>query len=167
MQPNSEASEIAPSTGTQYLFYDLTAYYTTWFKLGMPPVVERDALYYCYRRQATDLLASKQAKPFQIKGKRPYNEIELIAMLREPGKISIAIGDSITYREGQTGLNVFRVPLKPGIPIFSLERDGQMILSVKGKWSVVTEADYQNLLYHGGGGTVERMRMTQESILSP
>ena len=30
----SESAEIAPSTGTQYAFYDLAAFYAAWFKMG-------------------------------------------------------------------------------------------------------------------------------------
>jgi hypothetical protein len=49
-----EATEVAPSTGTQYVFYDLAAYETRWFKLGRPPAFRRDAIYYLHRRQILD-----------------------------------------------------------------------------------------------------------------
>ncbi|HEY3376963.1 MAG TPA: endo-1,3-alpha-glucanase family glycosylhydrolase, partial [Armatimonadota bacterium] len=49
-----EATEIAPSTGTQYGFYDLFAYYNVWFKTGVQPKIVRDVLYYCYRIMPTD-----------------------------------------------------------------------------------------------------------------
>jgi len=62
-----ESTELSPSTGIQYAFYDLTAYYATWFKnLGMPltqhlgiplkttvaaaqPKILREVLYYFHR----------------------------------------------------------------------------------------------------------------------
>jgi hypothetical protein len=34
----AEATQIAPSSGTQFLFNDLAAYYIAWFKTGVPPV---------------------------------------------------------------------------------------------------------------------------------
>ncbi len=39
----SEGTEISPSTGTRFGFYDLATFYTQWFKLGKPEIV-RDAL---------------------------------------------------------------------------------------------------------------------------
>ena len=45
----SESSEIRPSTGIQYGFYDLTAYYLAWYKTGTPPPITRDVLYYFHR----------------------------------------------------------------------------------------------------------------------
>ena len=37
----SEATEIAPSTETNYAFYDLAAYYISWFKAGVSPQIKR------------------------------------------------------------------------------------------------------------------------------
>ena len=34
----AEATQIEPSSGTQFLFYDLSAYYIEWFKLGSHPL---------------------------------------------------------------------------------------------------------------------------------
>lgn len=62
----SEATEIAPSSGTQWSFYDLTAYYTAWFKTGVRPAVTRDALYYFHRKHASTATpqAGKQRSPY-------------------------------------------------------------------------------------------------------
>lgn len=153
----SEASEIAPSTCTQCMFYDLTAYYTTWFKLGQPPEIKRDALYYSYRVQRTDAKPDpeKQSKPFGIRGVRPYDEIELLALLTAPGTLEIAIGDTVARQEVEAGLQTLRVPLQSGTPVFRLLRDGKPVMEVTGKWAIDASENvvYQNLLYHAGGGT--------------
>jgi len=59
----SEATEIAPSTGTGHAFYDLSAYYTAWFKTGTPPPIRRDALLAFHRSQRTDTVLRVQTKP--------------------------------------------------------------------------------------------------------
>jgi hypothetical protein len=51
----AEATEIAPSSGTQFLFYDLTAYYVAWFKTGSPPAIVTDAIYYSHRIEIFDI----------------------------------------------------------------------------------------------------------------
>ncbi len=153
----SEASEIAPSTCTQYMFYDLTAYYTTWFKLGQPPEIKRDALYYSYRVQRTDATPDpeKQSKPVGVRGKQAYNEIELLALLTAPGTLEIVIGDTVARQEVEAGLQTLRVPLQSGTPVFRLLRDGKPVMEVTGKWGIDASDNvvYQNLLYHAGGGT--------------
>jgi hypothetical protein len=54
----SEATEIEPSSGTQFLFYDLSAYFISWFKLGRPPRTIRDVAIAKAqrRREIADLL---------------------------------------------------------------------------------------------------------------
>jgi hypothetical protein len=155
----SEASEIAPSTCTQYMLYDLTAYYTAWFKLGTPPKIKRDALYYTYRVQRTDAKPDpeKQSKPFRVRGARPYDEIELLALLTAPGTLEIAIGDTVKRQDVEAGLQTLRVPLQSGTPVFRLIRGGKTAMEVTGKWEIDASDNvvFQNLLYHAGGGTKE------------
>lgn len=84
----SEGTEIAPSTGTRWAFYDLTAYYTSYFKTGKPPKIERDAIYWFHRRQHTDAPYDKTQQtrgPFRIVG-TPHNEIELLGFLKLPAR---------------------------------------------------------------------------------
>jgi hypothetical protein len=47
----SESTEVAPSSGTQFVFFDLATYFIAWFKLGRPPKMIQDAIYYLHRRQ--------------------------------------------------------------------------------------------------------------------
>jgi hypothetical protein len=47
----TEGTQIAPSLGTQFVFYDLCLYHSLWFKSGNPPSVLADAVYYSHRMQ--------------------------------------------------------------------------------------------------------------------
>lgn len=155
----SESSEIAPSTSIRYSFYDLTAYYSTWFKTGKPPVIVRDALYYFYRVQPVAAKAdlTKQKKDFTITGK-PVDEIELLAFLKAPGTLKISIGGKSFDKQCPAGINSFTVPLVNGRPEFSLLRDGTEVMKVTGAWEISDRITYTNYLYHGDGGTVEALK---------
>jgi len=151
----SEASEIMPSTGTQYSFYDLSAYYVSWFKEGEPPKIVKDELVYFYRSQLLGLLPEKQTSPlFKIVGK-PSERIELLAFMKEPGTLEIEIGGKLSRQDFPAGLNSFRVPSALGKPVFRLVRDGQPVVELTGKWEIVGKADYQDLLYRGGSSLRE------------
>ncbi len=155
----SEGSEIAPSTATRHAFYDLTAYYTSWFKTGKQPQIVRDAIYYFHRVQPTTASASSpnQAKPFKVIGKA-FNEIELLGFLTKPGILEISI-DGITHRKQvPAGIQSFTIPLTLGTPAFRLIRDGKTIIEHQGAWEISDQIEYSNLLVHADGGTAEAQR---------
>ena len=155
----SEASEIAPSTGIRHTFYDLTAYYTTWFKTGKQPEIVRDAIYYFYRTQPTDAKVdlTRQKEKFKMNGK-PCNEIELLAFMKEPSVLEINIGGKIFTKECPAGINSFSVPLADGRPEFKLIRAGKTIMAKTGAWEIFDKVVYDDLLVHGDGGTAEVVR---------
>jgi hypothetical protein len=155
----SEGSEIAPSTATRHAFYDLTAYYTSWFKTGKQPAIVRDAIYYFHRVQPTTASASSpnQAKPFSVKGEAS-NEIELLGFLTQPGTLEITIAGKTHTRQVEAGIQSFTIPLTLGSPTFRLVRDGKTIVQRKGAWEISDQIEYSNLLVHADGGTAQVQR---------
>lgn len=153
----SEATEISPSSGTQYSLYDLTAYYVTWFKTGKKPEITRDVLYYSHRIHSVhakpDL--TKQKKMFKPITKEPLrDDIELLCFLKAPGTVKISIGDKKYTKEFKAGVNEFRVPLQDGLPEFTLERQGKRIINFKSKFPINSKnIVYQDLLYRGGSSS--------------
>tara|TARA_R110002050_G_scaffold70899_4_gene152688 strand:+ start:12997 stop:14517 length:1521 start_codon:yes stop_codon:yes gene_type:complete len=150
-----EHTIVAPSTGTQYSFYDLSAYYTSWFKTGTAPAITRDVLYYFYREHKTSLRAKKQTKPFWFDtgSDSPSDQVELVAFLTAPGKLEIEIKGEKQQKDGVAGINVFKVPVKPGRPVFRLIRNGEAIINLPGAFKIKTEIGYQNLMYYGGSSS--------------
>ena len=152
----SEHTEIAPSTGIQSAFYDLSAYYISQFKTGRPPVLRRDALYYFYRKHSTTASPAKQTQQFApVASDRdpPRDEIELLALLTSPGRLEIEIGGQTKSLEAPGGLTSFCVPLNEGRPIFRLRRSGQPVITVTGAFQISNTIDYQDLLYHAGSSS--------------
>jgi hypothetical protein len=134
----SESSEIEPYTdatlardiGTGY--YDLNGYYSAWFLTGRQPDITHDVLYYFYRRESSNAASPAQSLPIHITNSTAKDDIELVAFLTVPGTIKITIGQNDYLKDAAAGITSFRVPSQPGVPIFSLMRNGSNVFSFKG-----------------------------------
>ena len=151
----SESTEISPSSGTQFLFYDLTSYYIAWFKIGRQPTIIRDAIYYSHRRQlvAPGMVIHAGDMPMQLRGATPvHNQIELVALLTRPASLQIEIAGKRFERSAQAGLATLRAPATLGRPIFRILRNDHVQLEKESDWEIdgQTVADP---LYVGGSST--------------
>ena len=74
----SESTEVSPSSGTQFVFYDLATYFITWFKMGRPPQITRDAMYYTHRRQLIMPGVSHHSgdTPMRLSGPTPVHKTD-------------------------------------------------------------------------------------------
>lgn len=141
-----------------YVIMDWIAYYTAWFKTGQRPTILRDTLYYTHRRHRTDAPfdATKQnAPPMALKGgPSGWNQVELLAFLKEPGRLVITQGTDVrTLDVTSAGVTPFSVPLVPGTtPVFELQRNGQTVQRLVSKTPIVAQTVYQDMMYHAGGG---------------
>lgn len=155
----SEATEILPSTGTQYAFYDMSAYYIVWFKTGERPRIVRDVLYYFHRTQFSDANPS-EGKQFRCVGK-PADIIELVAFLKKPGTLAIEIGGRTYTKKAGYGVTSFTVPLQHGRPVFKLIRDGAEEIILPSAFSVPDQRPkVHDLLYHAGSSTRDVVPMS-------
>ncbi len=153
----------APSTSIGFSAHDLNTYYLQWFKLGVQPPIVKDTLYYFYRRHHTDIDPGRGEKWRLIKeggdkAVETCNEIELLAFLKEPGELRIQLGTATQVMRAGKGITSFKVPLPPGqafTPIFSLWREGQPVISGRGRYAILDKVEYPNLMYHGGIVTPE------------
>ncbi len=152
----SEASEIRPATGTQYAFYDLTAYYATWFKTRRQPEIVRDVLYYFHRTQAHDTLPDPalQTRPFKVMpGDPAADQVELLAFLKAPGTLEIELAGEVHRQEAAAGITSFTVPLTPGRPVFRLRRGGEVVTAVESAFAIRSEVAIQDLLCRAGSSS--------------
>jgi len=152
----SEASEISPSSRTQYVFYDLAAYYISWFKSGTAPPIGKDAIFYAYRSQVLrpDAKAEAKDKTFDLRGRTGLrNDIEMLAFLTAPAMMEIETGGRVFQKQGTTGLNSFTVTAQTGRPIFRLKRGHELILETPGAWIIESKSDRIDPLYAGGSST--------------
>lgn len=143
----SESGEIQPYTdatlrtdiGTGY--YDLNGYYAAWFLTQTQPTITHDVLYYFYRREPTNAAGAAQSQLDTTNGTPAENDIELVAFLTAPGELKITIGGKAYTQNAAAGVTSFKVPLQPGIPLFTLSRNGADVFSFNG-----------GVLIYGAGG---------------
>jgi hypothetical protein len=148
-----EGTEIAPSTGIQYAFYDLAAFYISWFKTGQPPVITRDVLYYLHRVHRSDAVfdLQRQPQPFERRQEGAVlDEIEVLAFLTAPGEVEIVSGNERFRQAAPAGITSLRAPLRPGTPRFTLYREGQELIDVRSAFAVRERTGFQDFLYRAG-----------------
>lgn len=152
----AEGNDISPSTGVQWSFYDLSAYYNTWYKTGHPPEIKRDVLYYFHRIQPTTATPLKQTaliKPTTVEPPEVTDNIELLAFLTKAGRLVIILGKTRYQLYVPAGISSFKVPLGNGVPKFQLWRSKELLAEVRSAFKVRDRIDYQDLLYRGGSST--------------
>lgn len=153
----SEGTEIAPSSGTQWSFYDLTAYYTAWFKTGSAPAITQDALYYFHRRHASTAAPdlSKQTRRYEraAGSDAAADDIEVLVFAKAAARLRVTVGGQATERDVPAGLTPVRVPLAEGTPVFELLREGRTVASVRSGFAVNNRIVYQDMLYRSGAST--------------
>jgi hypothetical protein len=139
----SESSEIEPYTDATLRtdigtgFYNLNAFYATWFLTGQQPVITHDVLYYFYRREPTNAASPAQTAPNKIVNSSPEDNIELLAFLTAPGQLKITIGGRSDVQNAPAGITSFKVHTAAGAPVFSLSRAGSQIISFPGPIPIV------------------------------
>jgi len=134
----SESSQIEPYTdatlardiGTGY--YNLNGYYSAWFLTGQQPAITHDVLYYFYRREPSNAASPAQSLPIRVTNGSAEDDIELVAFLTAPGTLKITIGQRDFVQDAPAGITSFKVPLQPGVPVFSVMRKGSSVFSFKG-----------------------------------
>ena len=151
---------VQPSTCIGFAPYDLSAYYTQWFKTGKQPEITRDVLYYFHRQHHTEVKQLKGDKwKFRAEGEygdMSTNKIELVALLKEPGRLEINVAGKIYYKEAPAGITVIKAPLpknKSFVPEFSLIRDGKKEVLGKSRYKVFEKVEFPNMLYCSGSIT--------------
>jgi hypothetical protein len=150
----SEGTDIEPSTKIGCAFYDLTAYYINWFKLGKAPPITRDVLYYFHRTQPTSASTANLKNgetPFALRGATGVsNAIEVLAFLTAPGVVSITIGPKTYTGNAPAGMSAFTAPLAPGTPSFNLSRNGKSVLSFSSTHVISNTVVHWDMLYAAG-----------------
>ncbi len=143
---------MAPSTYIGFVPYDLNAYYSQWFKTGEQPAIVRDRLYYFYRRNRSDLKPEIGPK-WKFRITKAKDEVELLAFLKAPGELKIVIDGKEYKKSAPAGITSFKVPMpkdKQFVPEFSLTRNGKVIASGKGQFTVMNKVEYSHMIYSSG-----------------
>lgn len=149
---HGEHHALRPSTGKQWGYYDLVAYYISWFKTGAPPSIVRDALYYYHRVHRVSATPTAQSALASCRANCPgTDEIELVSFLTAPATIEIEVGGASTSLDAPAGVSSLRAPLADGRPVFRLKRGGTTTIELTSAFDVRSAVEVQDLLYRSGG----------------
>lgn len=160
---HAEHHSLRPSTGKQWGFYDLTAYYITWFKTGKRPPIVRDALYYFHRVHPSGAVPTHQSLVAECTANCPArDEIEVVALLTGPGTIEIEVGGKTAENPAPAGMSTFRVALAPGRPRFRLRRGDTVPIDFESAFEIRETVAVQDLLYRASGSLRAAMSASQD-----
>jgi hypothetical protein len=133
----------SPTDCADHSLMDLSGYYTIWFKLGQPPKIVRDAIYYFHRIHTTYATPNINYQNntfycYACGADTVVNEIEMVAFLTDPGTIVIVAPNGTVYsKDVDVGMQVLSAPLVPGAaPQFKIVRGGNTVLSLVSEWEV-------------------------------
>jgi hypothetical protein len=134
----SESGEVSPYTDATLSrtigtgFYDLNGYYAAWYLTGQQPQISHDVLYYFYRREPSSASAPAQSRPDALVTGTAEDDIELLAFLTAPAELKITIGGVTQSQNAPAGIVSFKVKSQPGVPLFTLSRNGSDVFSFNG-----------------------------------
>lgn len=143
---NPALSEPQIATPIRYChsgYLDLTKRYIAWYKTGVPPVINQDALYYFYRIHSTNLVAATDIPVTEFYGD-VSNVVYNTLFLTAPAQLQVVSGtNSATYSLG-AGLQQVRTPFAPGVQSFTVNRNGYPVCTLQGPsiLSAITNYDY-------------------------
>jgi glucan endo-1,3-alpha-glucosidase len=150
LSPVNDPEQYEPQFATPHRYchagyLELTKRYIAWYKTGIPPATNQDALFYFYRNHSTNLVASAaNDTPVEWFLGDVADVIYNTMFLTAPAQLQVVSGThSVTYSLG-AGLQQVRTPFAPGTQTFTLLRNGAPVLSVQGApiMSSITNYDY-------------------------
>ncbi|QSQ21735.1 hypothetical protein JY651_42380 [Pyxidicoccus parkwayensis] len=163
-----EGHALRPNSAVQYAFYDLTAYYTTWFKTRQQPVLVRDVLYYSHRMHLSTEPYNTTLQPIPTASKNGVTLVDrvfLLAMLKSSGRVQITSGGTAYTADVLAGPQFFDAPLKANDqPSFQLSRSGAPVINFTSAFHTRSPIVWQDLLYRAGGSSRPVVTSVQDNL---
>ncbi len=152
-------------------FLDATAYYISWYKTGAPPPVRQDKVFFAHRDRGRWLTrawdAEKQVWKIHTLGKWPFTQIHddvldkvyFTTFLTAPARLRVTVGGKTRSFDMPAGVTHGDVPLEPGVPRFVLQRDGQTVLDVVGRRSIIDRETEENSIVVAANAPIALFRI--------
>ena len=143
----AEHSHMYPTTAGQWAFYDLNAYYIAWFKTGVQPTINKDAIYYSHRIAQTPV-----GTKMGIRHLPWYNEIDVTAFLTAPATVEVITASGTTSQDLGAGLQTMKAPLPTsGKPRIRVIRNGVAVVNTESQFTVGAMPAEHDVIYRAGG----------------
>ena len=131
-------------------YLNATDYYAKWYKSGRRPRILQDRVIYAYRNRSHRLRRAwdhKEEKwvdltmtdwPFDQVHDDVEDVIYVSTFLTAPARLTIELAGESHGFDQPAGVTHARVPLAGGVPEFSLQRDGDELLTFSGRKRIIT-----------------------------
>jgi len=127
-----EAQLTTPHRYSHAGFLELSKRYIAWYKTGVPPATNYDAVFYFYRTHSMNLGAGDTNDvPVSWRLGDIADVIYDTVFLTAPAQLEINSGGNLSTNTLPAGIQSLRTPFTPGIQTFTLRRNGKMILSLQ------------------------------------
>ena len=139
VSPVNDPGQYFPNIESPYRYshagyLELSKHYIAWYKTGQEPPITQDALFYFYRTHPTSAVAANTNDTIhpQCWGGNCTDTIYNTLFLTAPAQLVVSSGGKLSTNSLSAGLNHVETPFTPGPQIFTLQRNGQTIISLPG-----------------------------------
>jgi Glycosyl hydrolase family 71. len=148
----SEGTSFAPSSAHGQAYLDVSAYYASWFRTRIAPLVRRDEVILTHRIQFFSAVPEIGSTPMRptLNGflMPPRNTVEVLTMLTAPAEVQATIGGHAYSARVPAGLSTVTFPLALGTVQASVSRGGVTIVNAISQFPVVARPEVQDLQYY-------------------
>ena len=131
-------------------FADLNKYYIEWYKSGIQPAITEDKMYFFYRTQPKDSLASNDPKGAVKKRIGDVeDEIYITTILKSKAKLKVITGGITKIYSLEVGIRHTRIPFNIGSQYFEVRRNGKRIIHAQGEDIISSFKEYNFNVYSG------------------
>jgi hypothetical protein len=153
-----EQHGIRPTTGYQWVPYDVSAYNVARFKMGTAPTVTRDTLYYQHRMHAggaTFDTTKQTAGPYNVTFAPILDKVFVTAFLTAPADVTITTGGVPTTVTAPAGVSTIEAPfVADDVPKFKAVRGGVTVVpEFSSAFPTRSDVAFQDLLVRMGSST--------------
>jgi len=140
VSPVDNPGQYFPNIASPYRYshagyLELTKYYINWYKSGQQPPINQDALFYFYRTSPYSTIATDTNDTVQPQwwGDVPAaDNIYNTVLLTAPAQLIVASGGNLSTNSLPAGISHVETPFTPGPQNFTIQRNGQTVVSLAG-----------------------------------
>ncbi len=131
-------------------YLDVTAYYSAWFKSGRQPEIKQERIFYVYRERSKwlDKVFDSKTQAWVLSPDQIHDDVEdkiySSTFLKEPAELTIQTGKDKKSFQLKAGVSHVEIPFQPGVPHFTLKRQGKVIADFSGRQEIIKEATKEN-----------------------
>jgi hypothetical protein len=122
-----------PRRNTHKGYFELSKRFIQWYKTGIEPSIDREALFFFYRTHTKAAIASNTKEtPVAWHIGDVKDLIYVTTFLLAPAELEVRSGGSVNTLAILPGMNHVRTPFSAGALYLTLRREGREVLSIRG-----------------------------------